>query len=179
MVSIIKFLFVGLCVCVCVCHLFTKLLLSLLFLLILYIIPFWNPYNLRRIKLVRLQVTVWKYRTNTVTEWSNTVTEKPLCFEVFPKKDTIMSVTYYLKQWNNIFSSLFTTRMTISQGDLYGHLDTLNYIICPLFQILQAEPGQCNNSESEEIMEEEEEEYSAIREGTELHFLIITILCLK
>ena len=42
-------------------------------------------------------VTVWKYRTNTVTEWSNTVTEKPLCFEVFPKKDTIMSVTYYLK----------------------------------------------------------------------------------
>ena len=30
-------------------------------------------------------------------QWSNTVTEKPLCFEVFPKKDTIMSVTYYLK----------------------------------------------------------------------------------
>ena len=50
---------------------------------------------------------------------------------------------------------LYTTREVvvplannpIMSGNQYGHLDTLNTKIHPLFQILWADPGQCNNSE--------------------------------
>ena len=38
-------------------------------------------------------------------------------------------------------------QMTLScRADQYGRLDTLNIKICPLFQILWAEPGWYNNS---------------------------------
>ena len=46
----------------------------------------------------------------------------------------------------------------------YGNLDTLNSKIHPLFQILDTDPGWCNNSrgmeeeENEEDEDEEEEE---------------------
>ena len=33
---------------------------------------------------------------------------------------------------------------------IYGHLDTLNSKIHPLFQILDIDPGWCNNSGTEE-----------------------------
>ena len=38
--------------------------------------------------------------------------------------------------------------MTLSyQAGQYGHLDTLNSKIDPLFQILDTDPGWCNNSD--------------------------------
>ena len=48
-------------------------------------------------------------------------------------------------------------------GDQYGCIDTLNIKIHPLFQILQAEPGLCNNFKSDERSSIKSEEYSYIR----------------
>ncbi len=73
----------------------------------------------------------------------------------------ILSTFHFLfwppgRQWHHL-------QILSYQKDQFSCLDTLNIKILPLFQILQAEPGLCNNFKSDEKSSIKSEEYSYIR----------------